>query len=166
MTSYTDAVTAGKLIPELELEFYRRYLERRLLSYQARGTLPRHQLLPRTTDRGDQELQPMGPVIVCIDTSGSMGGYPEQCAKALALALFKGGQAGRIQTGQTRLDGQHHLMLLGGAELVEAGPQGLQPFAHTLVQCRRVTGRGGEQAGTAPGTEQELQATLQEAAEQ
>ncbi|HGY1050543.1 TPA: ATPase RavA stimulator ViaA [Aeromonas salmonicida subsp. pectinolytica] len=83
----SEAVMLG--VPELELEFYRRYLERRLLSYQARGTLPRHQLLPRTTDRGDQELQPMGPVIVCIDTSGSMGGYPEQCAKALALALLQ-----------------------------------------------------------------------------
>lgn len=83
----SEAVMLG--VPELELEFYRRYLERRLLSYQARGTLPRQQLLPRTTAQGERELQPMGPVIVCIDTSGSMGGYPEQCAKALALALLQ-----------------------------------------------------------------------------
>ncbi|MGL6153313.1 MAG: ATPase RavA stimulator ViaA [Aeromonas sobria] len=83
----SESVMLG--IPELEMEFYRRYLERRLLSYQARGTLPRHAVLPRVPQQGEQTLQPMGPVIVCIDTSGSMGGYPEQCAKALALALLQ-----------------------------------------------------------------------------
>lgn len=83
----SESVMLG--IPELEMEFYRRYLERRLLSYQTRGTLPRHAVLPRVTRQGEQTLQPMGPVIVCIDTSGSMGGYPEQCAKALALALLQ-----------------------------------------------------------------------------
>lgn len=83
----SESVMLG--IPELELEFYRRYLERRLLSYQTKGTLPRHAVVARTSPQGEQALQPIGPVIVCIDTSGSMGGYPEQCAKALALALLQ-----------------------------------------------------------------------------
>ncbi|WP_323902895.1 ATPase RavA stimulator ViaA [Aeromonas caviae] len=77
-------------LPELELEFYRRYLERRLLSYQSRGTLPRQRLMLRSPEQGGQEVQPRGPFIVCVDTSGSMGGYPEECAKALFLALLKG----------------------------------------------------------------------------
>ena len=36
-----------------------------------------------------KQLQQRGPFIVCVDTSGSMGGYPEECAKALFLALLK-----------------------------------------------------------------------------
>jgi uncharacterized protein with von Willebrand factor type A (vWA) domain len=76
-------------LPELELEFYRRYLERRLLSYQSRGTLPRQRIMLRTPELGGRQLQQRGPFIVCIDTSGSMGGYPEECAKALFLALLK-----------------------------------------------------------------------------
>ncbi|MGY4013824.1 ATPase RavA stimulator ViaA [Aeromonas molluscorum] len=83
----SEAVMLG--LPELELEFYRRYLERRLLSYQCRGTLPRQRLLLRTPQAGGTEPQSRGPFIVCIDTSGSMGGYPEECAKALFLALLK-----------------------------------------------------------------------------
>ena len=33
--------------------------------------------------------QPRGPFIVCVDTSGSMGGFNEQCAKAFCLALMR-----------------------------------------------------------------------------
>ncbi|MGL5304554.1 MAG: ATPase RavA stimulator ViaA [Aeromonas sp.] len=76
-------------LPELELEFYRRYLDRQLLSYQSRGTLPRQRIMLRTPAQGGTQLQPRGPFIVCVDTSGSMGGYPEECAKALFLALLK-----------------------------------------------------------------------------
>lgn len=70
-------------LPELELEFYRRYLERRLLSYQSRGTLPRQRLMLRSPEQGGQEVQPRGPFIVCVDTSGSMGAIrrsvPRRC---------------------------------------------------------------------------------------
>lgn len=83
----SEAVMLG--LPELELEFYRRYLERRLLSYQSRGTLPRQRIMLRTPEQGGHQLQQRGPFIVCVDTSGSMGGYPEECAKALFLALLK-----------------------------------------------------------------------------
>jgi uncharacterized protein with von Willebrand factor type A (vWA) domain len=36
-----------------------------------------------------QDQQPRGPFIVCVDTSGSMGGFNEQCAKAFCLALLR-----------------------------------------------------------------------------
>lgn len=74
---------------DLEDEFYRRYLERRLLSYQSRGLLPRHRVVLERPQAGGQQLRERGPFIVCVDTSGSMGGYPEECAKALFLALLK-----------------------------------------------------------------------------
>ncbi len=70
----SEAVMLG--LPELELEFYRRYLERRLLSYQSRGTLPRQRIMLRTPEQGGQQLQQRGPFIVCVDTSGSMGAIP------------------------------------------------------------------------------------------
>ena len=34
-------------------------------------------------------LEDVGPFIVCIDASGSMRGFPEQCAKAIAFALMQ-----------------------------------------------------------------------------
>ena len=37
----------------------------------------------------DFDEQPRGPFIVCVDTSGSMGGFNEQCAKAFCLALMR-----------------------------------------------------------------------------
>ncbi|STM18481.1 protein ViaA (VWA domain protein interacting with AAA ATPase) [Escherichia coli] len=37
----------------------------------------------------DYDEQPRGPFIVCVDTSGSMGGFNEQCAKAFCLALMR-----------------------------------------------------------------------------
>jgi uncharacterized protein with von Willebrand factor type A (vWA) domain len=39
--------------------------------------------------RQDFDEQPRGPFIVCVDTSGSMGGFNEQCAKAFCLALMR-----------------------------------------------------------------------------
>jgi hypothetical protein len=42
--------------------------------------------------QAQNDEQPRGPFIVCVDTSGSMGGFNEQCAKAFCLALFAGEQ--------------------------------------------------------------------------
>ena len=48
-------------LPELELEFYRRYLERRLLSYQSRGTLPRQRLMLRSPSREGRRCSRVAP---------------------------------------------------------------------------------------------------------
>lgn len=76
-------------IEEIELEFYRKLLEKQLLTYRLQGESwqERHVLRP-VTHHQDEE-QPRGPFIVCIDTSGSMGGLNERCAKAFCLALMK-----------------------------------------------------------------------------
>jgi len=52
--------------------FYRDYLERSLLCYELSG----------------KEIQGQGPIIVCVDNSGSMAGAPELWSKAVALALL------------------------------------------------------------------------------
>jgi uncharacterized protein with von Willebrand factor type A (vWA) domain len=56
---------------ETKIEFYRRYVEGTLLQYKERG----------------HEDVGKGPIIICIDNSGSMSGAPENWAKGVAEAL-------------------------------------------------------------------------------
>lgn len=58
--------------PVLRREFFRRFAEGALLQYQLEG----------------RECLGRGPVIVCLDSSGSMRGDREAWAKAVALALL------------------------------------------------------------------------------
>jgi uncharacterized protein with von Willebrand factor type A (vWA) domain len=58
--------------PELRLQFYRQLTERNLLCYELKG----------------QEKQGRGPIVVCIDNSGSMAGQSEIWSKAVALGLL------------------------------------------------------------------------------
>ncbi|CAM4129768.1 ATPase RavA stimulator ViaA [Serratia silvae] len=76
-------------IEELEFEFYRRLLEKRLLTYRLQGDAWQEQIMMRQVTQQQQDQQPRGPFIVCVDTSGSMGGFNEQCAKAFCLALLR-----------------------------------------------------------------------------
>jgi uncharacterized protein with von Willebrand factor type A (vWA) domain len=64
--------------PDTEDLFYLRVSERSLMTLDlAGGELP--------DGRSDRR----GPVVVCLDTSGSMAGAPERAAKALVLALAR-----------------------------------------------------------------------------
>ena len=83
----TELLTLG--LPELEYEFYRRLLEKRLMTYRLQGDVWREKMVKRPVVYQQQEPQPRGPFVVCVDTSGSMGGFNEQCAKAFCLALLK-----------------------------------------------------------------------------
>ncbi|ACR71010.1 protein viaA [Edwardsiella ictaluri] len=76
-------------LSELELEFYRRLLEKRLMTYRLQGDAWREQQIQHRVTYRHHQQQPKGPFIVCVDTSGSMGGFHEQCAKAFCLALMR-----------------------------------------------------------------------------
>ncbi|SFN54412.1 Uncharacterized protein, contains a von Willebrand factor type A (vWA) domain [Izhakiella capsodis] len=76
-------------ISELEIEFYRRLVEKRLLTYRLQGESWREKLITRPAHHNQRQQQPFGPFIICVDTSGSMGGFNERCAKAFCLALLK-----------------------------------------------------------------------------
>ncbi len=69
-------VLPGELVtladPDRKLDFYRRYLEKQLLQYRLDDRLP----------------EGRGPLVVCIDESGSMKGSKELWSKAVALACF------------------------------------------------------------------------------
>lgn len=71
------------------LLFMARRAERQLMSYERTGWSENEPT--RVTDR--LELRPaaeMGPIIVCLDTSGSMNGARETVAKALTLECMRG----------------------------------------------------------------------------
>jgi uncharacterized protein with von Willebrand factor type A (vWA) domain len=72
-----------------EMLFWKKYVEKELLSYRFQGkkliTSNQVQHIRQQKVRKKEK----GPFIVCIDTSGSMEGTPEQIAKALCFAILK-----------------------------------------------------------------------------
>ncbi|WP_075183365.1 ATPase RavA stimulator ViaA [Pantoea sp. 1.19] len=76
-------------ITELELEFYRRLVEKRLMTYRLQGDAWREKTVMRPVTHQHHDDAPRGPFIACVDTSGSMGGFNERCAKAFCLALLR-----------------------------------------------------------------------------
>ncbi len=105
-------------ITELEYEFYRRLVENSCLPIActvSRGV----KMIERPVVHKDYDEQPRGPFIVCVDTSGSMGGFNEQCAKAFCPALM------RIALAENR---RCYIMLFS-TEIVRyelSGPQGIE----------------------------------------
>jgi len=114
-------------ITELEYEFYRRLVEKQLLTYRLHGDAWREKLSERPVVHQDFDEQPRGPFIVCVDTSGSMGGFNEQCAKAFCLALMRVALA----------DNRRCFIMLFASEVVRyelTGPQGLEQAIRFLSQ--------------------------------
>jgi len=71
---------AAKLLnPSLKKKFYADMLEGKLLSYQLLG---KHYT-------GPPRIKPRGPMIMLVDTSGSMHGAPQTLAKSAVLAMAK-----------------------------------------------------------------------------
>lgn len=71
---------AAKLLNQsLKRKFYADMLERKLLSYQLLG---KHYT-------GPPRIKPRGPMIVLVDTSGSMHGAPQTLTKSAVLAMAK-----------------------------------------------------------------------------
>ncbi|KSB86791.1 hypothetical protein LFZ31_09915, partial [Salmonella enterica subsp. enterica serovar Newport str. S09097] len=67
------------------------------------------------------------PFIVCVDTSGSMGGFNEQCAKAFCLALMRVALA----------DNRRCFIMLFSTDVVRyelSGPEGIEQAIRFLSQ--------------------------------
>ncbi len=75
--------------PELEVVFYKNLIDKRLMNYRTKGKARKIKRvhLPES-DMGEPDLD-KGPFILCVDASGSMSGFPEQSAKAIAYALMQ-----------------------------------------------------------------------------
>lgn len=84
----------------LENLFYARLLEKQLQTYELQGTTL------ASGETTEAQRQRTGPVVACLDTSGSMQGAPLLKAKALLLAI-----ANILQAEQRSL----HVLLFGSA---------------------------------------------------
>ncbi|QUM78839.1 hypothetical protein HWV01_00035 [Moritella sp. 5] len=83
----TEAVNLT--FPELEIIFYKRYVERHLLTYQYQGALQQYKKITQYHDITDADEQIGGPFIICVDSSTSMQGFPELTAKSICYALLQ-----------------------------------------------------------------------------
>jgi len=64
-----------------------KYTENRLMCFEMQGLQPIEKENNEKKMIDIEEDKPGGPIIVCVDTSGSMQGTPENIAKALTLVL-------------------------------------------------------------------------------
>lgn len=79
--------------PELELVFYKKLAEKKLATYDYHAKMPEKyeeaiEVEVSNTRQKAKESE-KGPFIICVDTSGSMGGTPEMVAKTLCFAILK-----------------------------------------------------------------------------
>ena len=78
--------------PTLRLLWHARRVESALATYRYEGQVEevvRIQKESAPTERSSHRVPERGPVVICLDTSGSMQGAPEQIAKALVLAVAR-----------------------------------------------------------------------------
>ncbi|MAZ86774.1 MAG: hypothetical protein CL693_03975 [Cellvibrionaceae bacterium] len=73
--------------PESSILFDLKYLESRLLCFEMQGETLESTEEEIEREQAIEEQDKLGPMILCVDTSGSMHGIPEAIAKAMALFL-------------------------------------------------------------------------------
>ena len=73
--------------PETAILFDLKYLESKLVCFELQGTTFQDEQHEITTEIETKENDKLGPMILCVDTSGSMSGTPENIAKAMSLYL-------------------------------------------------------------------------------
>jgi uncharacterized protein with von Willebrand factor type A (vWA) domain len=86
--------------PVLRKLWRARHAEARLLSWESEAVLTDWRVDPQAAARrpaGPPETEPLqrGPIIVCLDTSGSMRGAPENIAKATVIAVLRAAHEAR-----------------------------------------------------------------------
>lgn len=73
--------------PDTAILFDLKYLESKLLCFELQGTTFQDENIEIEVETKEQKEEAKGPMILCVDTSGSMQGEPEYIAKAMALYL-------------------------------------------------------------------------------
>jgi uncharacterized protein with von Willebrand factor type A (vWA) domain len=121
--------------PVLKKLWRARHAEARLLSWETEAVLTDWRADPQATARAAISNTPpepleRGPIILCLDTSGSMRGAPERIAKAVAIAALRA--AHESQRGCT-------LIAFGGPDEVferdlDTGIHGLQAVMDLMSQ--------------------------------
>ncbi len=77
--------------PVTAILFDLKYLEQKLMTFELQGLTYENQEIEVEVEQTVEKQDQKGPIILCVDTSGSMSGTPEHLAKA--IAFFLGTQA-------------------------------------------------------------------------
>lgn len=70
-----------------DILFDLKYLENKLMCFELQSIQYKDKEIEITIEQKSSENEKLGPMILCVDTSGSMQGIPEYIAKAMALYL-------------------------------------------------------------------------------
>lgn len=73
--------------PDTSILFDMKYIESRLMCFDMSGLQLVGEQNECVTEQCTSETEKMGPMVICLDTSGSMHGMPETIAKAVALYM-------------------------------------------------------------------------------
>lgn len=126
------------LHPRLRLVWHARHAERTLLTYEDDEVLeewihePQSAWVP-SPDKLPDRRQEMGPILVCVDTSGSMQGGAEAVAKAVVLEA--------VRTAHAQKRACHVFTFSGPGDLLE------MPVAVDLPGLEALTGFMGQSFG-------------------
>jgi len=89
ISSMLPAEAALLAEPVLETVFYKKLVEKKLQTFDYQAKTLSHKEEEFQNKRQKAKEDKKGPIIICVDTSGSMHGTPEQVAKTLSFALLK-----------------------------------------------------------------------------
>ncbi len=73
----------------VEALFYLKLSEKKLLTYDFHGYISNNEEIIEEINKEVPEGETKGPIIICVDTSGSMHGVPERVAKTLCFAILR-----------------------------------------------------------------------------
>ena len=73
--------------PEISILFDKKFVEGELMCFDLEGTVKEEIEEEIESIKEVSEEEKLGPIILCIDTSGSMSGMPETIAKAITLYI-------------------------------------------------------------------------------
>ncbi|MBO7594665.1 MAG: VWA domain-containing protein [Salinivirgaceae bacterium] len=75
--------------PATKKLFEKKFAEKSLLSFKYENEMPQEKTETVLEEVSKEKEEPKGPIIICVDTSGSMNGTPENIAKTVTFALSK-----------------------------------------------------------------------------
>lgn len=83
--------TEAVLLADEETEglFFKKFAEKKLLTFEYHSRFLDSREEQITDKRLKAKEKDKGPIIICVDTSGSMHGVPEQVAKVMCFAILK-----------------------------------------------------------------------------
>ena len=139
------AVLPGELAlyknPKTKKLFMLKYAQKQLLSYAYQNMMPvgKDKTIEEEVSVAEEENK--GPIILCIDTSGSMNGSPERVAKTITFAIIKRA----IEEDR----GCYLISFSSGIETTDLGRLSKSNAIEELIHFLRMSFNGGTDAGPA-----------------